>query len=368
MKRSIGIFILGVIFFGFTANLNAQTAEIRRGDTLLSNPVNKPYARFAYTEAMRLAAEKNDWRSMLTLANRFLLIGEEWAARQAFSLAFTYSYDMAIGDPSKTGIRRDCASGRQGLTTVINFFDMTLSGMSKSVNTQNLMTFDRNQAVNAINWLNDNYPNGCPGMASRFVINTTKTTYDPTENVFVNYSGMPGNNNDVVTIVETSTNRMVTWFYTSGNSQGSVRFPVLPAGNYEAHLRPAAGKVEAMSRFSVKQGGSSASLPASRISVSTSKKGYSTLVADKNIGVSYSGIPDRSKYWVGIFKKGDLSRQVDYAWPEAASGQVAFPMLPDGAYEVHVIEKDSRRSVASSSFSVGIRQTSLGPCRSLTQC
>jgi|CXWL01.1.fsa_nt_gi hypothetical protein len=369
MKRLIGTFILGIIFFGFTISLNAQTAnsEIRRGDALANNPANNAYARLAYNEAMRIAAQNYDWHSMLALANRYLLIGDEWAAGKAFSLAFTFSYDMAIGDPNRTGIRRDCTSGRQGLLTAIEFFDDTLSEISKSVYTQNLMTFDRNQAANAVNWLNDNYGNRCPGM-ERFAINTTKTTYDPTESVFVNYSGMPGNNTDVVTIVETSTNKMVSWFYTAGNRQGSVRFPILPAGNYEAHLRPAAGRIEALSRFSVKQGSTSAGVPASRISVSTSKNGYSQLAADKNIGVSYSGIPDRSKYWVGIFKKGDLSRQVDYAWPESANGQIAFPMLPDGAYEVHVIEKDSRRSVASSSFTVGIRQTSAGVCRSLTQC
>ena len=363
MKKLIGIFILGFIFFGFTNSLNAQTAreEIQRGDALLSDPRNKAYAIYSYNEASRIAAQNNDWFSMLSLANRFLLVGDEWSARQAFSLAFTYSYDMAISDPKKTGIPRNCALGRQGLLTVISFFNRTLSGMSKSADTQKRMEFDRNQAQNAINWLNDNYGKGCPG-TEKFTINTTKTTYASTEDVIVNYSGMPGNNNDVITIVETRTNTIVSWFYTAGKRQGSVKFSNLPGGNYETHLRPSAGTVEALSRFTVKQG--------NPISAATTKKVFFDEWGsqDKHIVVRYSGIPDTEKYWIGIFKSGDLSKYVAYAYPESENGETAFDLLPKGSYEVHVIERESGRSVSSYNFSVGIKAVSGGPCRSLTDC
>lgn len=351
MKNLINIIILAIISFSMIDAANAQTTaarEIRRGD-ILRNRGQISAAVMAYNNAKRIAHQNTDWRSMLSLSSRYLSVKQEWAAQNAFGLAFTYSYDMAIGDPNKTGIRRDCSDGRSGLGSVIRTWNRVLNPMPKSSGTANNMFFNAKQASNARNWLNYHHGSGCPPTQAKPVINTSKSRYKASDNIVVTFGGLPGNNNDLITVVDSS-NRLVRYYYTGGDRKGGVRFRPLPAGTYEARVRFAAGRIEAWKRFSVVNNPTPPpTSPGANISVMTKKLVYSP--AEK-IVVKYSGMPGNSGYWIGIFKPGSDS-SIDYAYTRNyRNGEMTFDELEPGKYEVHVVESKSGDSVASHAFAV----------------
>ncbi|MBF0337198.1 MAG: hypothetical protein HQL05_05140 [Nitrospirae bacterium] len=95
---------------------------------------------------------------------------------------------------------------------------------------------------------------------SKAVITTQKQTYQPYEPIVVQYSALPGNAQDWLTIVQSSapTNSYKQWFYTNGQTEGSYQFNGLPTGDYEVRLYydwPRGGyNLIKRHRFNVKEG------------------------------------------------------------------------------------------------------------------
>ncbi|KJU82154.1 serine/threonine protein kinase [Candidatus Magnetobacterium bavaricum] len=73
---------------------------------------------------------------------------------------------------------------------------------------------------------------------SKAVITTQKQTYQPHEPIVVQYSALPGNAQDWLTIVQSNapTDSYRQWFYTKGQTDGSYQFNGLPPGSYEVRL------------------------------------------------------------------------------------------------------------------------------------
>lgn len=251
MKNLLNIIILVIITFGFVNISNAQTAreELERANNH-RRAGRMGAAVHAYNNAKRIAHQNSDWSTMLLIAEGYVLTEQKWAAQNAFSLAFRYSYDMAIGDPNKTRIARNCRSGRSGLRAVVIFWNNRLNPIVSDMKVANNMFYNAKQAENATNWLNYHYGNGCPQQQAKASISTSKSRYNTNENIVVNFGGMPGNNNDLITIVD-SQNNLVRYYYTGGDTKGGVRFKPLPSGTYEARARFAAGRIEASKRFTV---------------------------------------------------------------------------------------------------------------------
>jgi serine/threonine protein kinase len=69
-------------------------------------------------------------------------------------------------------------------------------------------------------------------------IATEKSVYRNNEPIVVNYSGLPGNRKDWITIVRSSApdNTYNQWFYTKGNKSGNHTFNGVEAGAYEIRL------------------------------------------------------------------------------------------------------------------------------------
>ncbi|MFC1858677.1 protein kinase [Thermodesulfobacteriota bacterium] len=88
---------------------------------------------------------------------------------------------------------------------------------------------------------------------------TGKKVYKPNEPIIVNYSGLPGNTQDWLTVVKSSAadNTYKEWFYTNGKRSGSYQFKGLPAGHYEVRVYyrwPSGGyRVQGRSAFTVAQ-------------------------------------------------------------------------------------------------------------------
>lgn len=75
------------------------------------------------------------------------------------------------------------------------------------------------------------------------------------DTITINYSGMPGNRHDWITLVEASKSDEAwgQWFYTQGQQSGQYIFPGVPAGEYEVRVYynwPAGGYI-VQKRFKV---------------------------------------------------------------------------------------------------------------------
>lgn len=78
----------------------------------------------------------------------------------------------------------------------------------------------------------------CGQVAAQAGVKTGKDTYKSNEMIGVTYSGLPGNQKDWITIVRATapTNTYDEWYYTSGQTNGTLVFRALPAGSYEVRV------------------------------------------------------------------------------------------------------------------------------------
>ncbi len=69
-------------------------------------------------------------------------------------------------------------------------------------------------------------------------ITAAKTRFKTTEPVVIIFSGMPGNENDWITLVKADTpdDTYGEWFYTGGEESGSYSFAAVEAGEYEIRI------------------------------------------------------------------------------------------------------------------------------------
>lgn len=70
------------------------------------------------------------------------------------------------------------------------------------------------------------------------IIKPYKTVFIRTEAVTINYSGLPGNQNDWITLVKATApdSTYGEWFYTSGRKSGTYTFGVVEPGDYEVRI------------------------------------------------------------------------------------------------------------------------------------
>lgn len=70
------------------------------------------------------------------------------------------------------------------------------------------------------------------------MVRTEKAFYQPSEQIVVEFMGLPGNQGDWITIVgaDVPPDRYGEWFYTNGQRSGTHVFNGLPAGEYEVRV------------------------------------------------------------------------------------------------------------------------------------
>ena len=74
--------------------------------------------------------------------------------------------------------------------------------------------------------------------STNIILKPHKTVYIRTEPVTITYSGLPGNQNDWITLVKASEpdSTYGAWFYTSGKRSGTYSFGVVEPGDYEVRI------------------------------------------------------------------------------------------------------------------------------------
>jgi TolB-like protein len=70
------------------------------------------------------------------------------------------------------------------------------------------------------------------------VIKPSKTIYNRFDQITISYSGLPGNQNDWITLVKAAESDRTygDWFYTSGQRSGSYTFKAVEPGDYEIRI------------------------------------------------------------------------------------------------------------------------------------
>ena len=75
-------------------------------------------------------------------------------------------------------------------------------------------------------------------VASGFDVRTAKESYAPQEAIEIEFSGLPGNAQDWITLVHKNRpdNQYGEWFYTRGTKSGRHTFKGVPEGEYEIRV------------------------------------------------------------------------------------------------------------------------------------
>lgn len=160
-------------------------------------------------------------------------------------------------------------------------------------------------------------------------VSPSKSLYAPGERIIVNYAGFLGHPKDWIGIAtkDMAEDKYLYWQYTPGTSSGTVTFNGMQYGEYEIRAYfDNGGIVKARTMFRV--GNADAA-----VSAKTEKNRY--LPTDQ-IVVSYSGLPGHEKDWISLSSAGSADdKYVSWQYTNGKqSGNMAFPPLPTGNYEV----------------------------------
>jgi hypothetical protein len=166
-------------------------------------------------------------------------------------------------------------------------------------------------------------------------VRTERPVYQPNEAIAVNFSDLPGNAQDWITIVETSKadNQYGQYFYTKGLKSGQMNFGGLPAGAYEVRVYynwPAGGyQIQQRYPFVVQP-------TAGGGIVWTQKPVYAP---QEQIIVEFSRLPGNPQDWITIVEAAKADNQYgQYFYTNGKhSGMMSFHGLQPGAYEVRVL-------------------------------
>ena len=193
------------------------------------------------------------------------------------------------------------------------------------------------------------------------VLSPDKDVYAPDETITVNYSGMPGNTQDWITVVgvQSPDDSYGEYYYTDGNTEGSMEFGGLEPGSFEVrafHDWPAGG-YEIKARYPlVVEAGAEGDLP--RLILRQENFAPGEIVT-----VRFSVPPGFPAYgWTGIVSSalphGNESRNranttVFKLLEDRTSGELSFkaPAEP-GSYDVRLHDREGGSEVAHVSFSV----------------
>ena len=128
-------FVLAVLLFVATVQAQSQDprAWIQNGDVAW-NGGNTNAALQNYNYAYKLAEQRWDWSSALTLTQRYLALGQETAAMNVYRYAVFSAWNWAI-DPNTLQLRANAqqvTAGEQGLSTAVNQWNTALKNMRMS--------------------------------------------------------------------------------------------------------------------------------------------------------------------------------------------------------------------------------------------
>jgi hypothetical protein len=180
-------------------------------------------------------------------------------------------------------------------------------------------------------------------------ISTTKTIFDPYEDIPVSYNFGPGNAKDWIGIYRYGDNpgsvASTNWQYVDGTS-GTVNLKVSEAGQYFIVFFEDDGYYELTGRISV--------FVATTPVLSMNKAGY---IAGEEIQVNYSNAPGLINDWIGIYKvndtPGDIGSTV-WSYTSGDNGTITFPGLQSGYYFVNYFLNDGYFEIGERIiFSVG---------------
>ncbi len=175
--------------------------------------------------------------------------------------------------------------------------------------------------------------------------------YSPGETIILNFQGLPGNPNDWIGIYPKGASNdwenVISWSFTNGSQalnyapgpiNGSLSFPGLPEGDYDARLfYNNSFNVQAMDAIRVSY------LCAS---IELEKNSY---VPYEPITVRFYHLPGNPNDWIGIYPKGasndwenviswsftNGSQALNYA-PGPINGSVTLQGVPEGEYDVRL--------------------------------
>ena len=158
--------------------------------------------------------------------------------------------------------------------------------------------------------------------------------YGPNENIVVQFSGLPGNAQDWVTITPPSApeTQYGEYYFTAGKKDGTLSFNGLPAGTYEVRVFfnwPAGGYViHDRYPFLVQ--------PTAGGGIAWTQK--PVYAPQEQIVVEYSRLPGNPQDWITLVAASQPDNQYgEYFFTQGRpAGQLNFNGLPPGTYEVRL--------------------------------
>ncbi|MBF2089181.1 MAG: hypothetical protein IGR80_00105 [Synechococcales cyanobacterium K44_A2020_017] len=165
-----------------------------------------------------------------------------------------------------------------------------------------------------------------------------RDTYAPGEAIAIDYSGLPGNRQDWITLVDANApdDTYGDWFYTDGQRSGRYTFDGLEAGTYEVRVYfnwPDDG-YQVRSRYQFTVGGGTASQP----SQGYTQASASRYRANEPITIQYSGLPGNNQDWITLVPSSAPDDTYgDWFYTSGQrSGSYTFNGVEAGTYEVRV--------------------------------
>lgn len=181
-------------------------------------------------------------------------------------------------------------------------------------------------------------------LASGLSVSTQKPAYATTEKIVVQYSGLPGNPKDWISVVAVGSPDSgfvdTQWGYTQGNKQGTFEVGPLPAGKYEARVYfnwggPEGYRVQARSTFEVVARTVIADLEASARGFAGT---WETGGAWGDLLIQQRGAQVSGSYTCcggGTFRGTASGKTASFTWTrsDGASGEAVISIKPDGTLE-----------------------------------
>ena len=189
-------------------------------------------------------------------------------------------------------------------------------------------------------------------------LDTNKNTYQPTEQIIVNFDNALGDDQDWIGIYPTgSTNdweNVIKWKWTGGQVSGTKNFESLPIGTYDVRLFfQNSFTLEATKQIVVEDNNGSDNNDSNITTVTTTKTSY---LPDEQIVANFNNMSGANDDWIGIYPKGssnDWGNVVAWKWIEGdIQGTKTFTPLCAGEYDVRVFFHNSFNLEANSSFVV----------------
>jgi len=180
---------------------------------------------------------------------------------------------------------------------------------------------------------------------------TGRNSFQPNENVVINFANMEAQNHDWVGIYPQNSNNdwanVVAWRWTGDTTNGNLDFGILPLGAYEARaFYNNSFHTETTKAFRV------ANVMIQAL-VNTNKPIY---MVKEQIHVNFSHMQARNDDWIGIYPEdanNDFNNVVAWQWTgDTANGDLNFGALPAGSYEVRAFYNNSFHTESTAKFKV----------------